>query len=122
MFSMAESSSFAVPDPARDEPDDEPDPMPPEPCLYTLMMVRSLIDWSVLSFCSLMPAPSDTMITIEQHPTITPSTVSIVRDFRRNRFWLHICRMSVNFMASLSWRKARRPARMRARRRRPADR
>ena len=39
------------------------------------------------------------MSTIEQHPTMTPSTVSIVRDLRRHRFCLHSRRMSLNRMA-----------------------
>ena len=41
---------------------------------------------SICSFRSLMPCPIEIMSTIEQQPTTTPSTVRIVRDFRRNRF------------------------------------
>ena len=68
-------------------------PRPPWGAL-TVMMVRSPIWARSLSWDSFMPMPRDTMMTMEQQPMSTPSTVKKVRDFRRIRFCRHMRKIS----------------------------
>ena len=68
-------------------------PRPPWGAL-TVMMVRSPIWARSLSWDSFMPMPRDPMMTMEQQPMSTPSTVKKVRDFRRIRFCRHMRKIS----------------------------
>ena len=71
---------------------------PEPPAAVTVMSLRLPMLLSICSFCSLMPCPIEIIRTMEQQPTITPSTVKIVRDLRRSKFCAQVCAISENRM------------------------